>query len=139
MDTPRPTGEPSCSDAPQNEDFDLAAALARLNDDRALWALLARIARADHSHSVEQARQQWTAGEVSAAQHTLHTLKGVAATLGARAIAERTQALEQGLKNDTLSADEIVAAFDTLQETWIATLDELERLAERWAAAQGTA
>ncbi len=138
------------------EGFDLAAALARLDGNRPLFARLARGFEKDRTGIVEAATTALRAGDRSAAAREMHTLRGLAATLGALALARQAAATEQAFRADDRRAEErclaelhdelavaaavLLAAADALDppaavpaapvdtERMLARLDELDTL-----------
>jgi len=112
--------------------FDLAAALQRLAGDRAFYAVLARNLRADQGDSIEQARRQLAAGDHTGAVRTLHTLKGVAGTLGAQSLAQLTAAVEASVKAGAPVSDSAVL-LDRLAGTLAEAIEVLEGVANTFA------
>jgi len=83
-------GEP----LPELPDFDLPAALRRMGGERALLERLLRDFAAEHADFPARLAACLDAGELHEAARRLHTLKGVAANLGARRVAEAARQLE---------------------------------------------
>jgi signal transduction histidine kinase/DNA-binding response OmpR family regulator/HPt (histidine-containing phosphotransfer) domain-containing protein len=123
---------PGVQDMPNG--FDLAVALQRLNGDRAFYAVLARNLRGDQGDSVEQARRQLAAGDHTGAARTLHTLKGVAATLGAQALAQQAAEVEASVKGGVQAVDSAVR-FDQLAGALVEAIAVLEGVANSFAPA----
>jgi HPt (histidine-containing phosphotransfer) domain-containing protein len=123
---------PGVQDMPNG--FDLAVALQRLNGDRAFYAVLARNLRGDQGDSVEQARRQLAAGDHTGAARTLHTLKGVAATLGAQALAQQAAEVEASVKGGAQASDS-AALFDRLAGALVEAIAVLEGVANSFAPA----
>lgn len=67
--------------------IDLSAALARLDDNRSLYATLARQFAANPLEFLQRTAGCLNQGDRAGAARELHTLKGLAATLGARDLA----------------------------------------------------
>ncbi|TCT19407.1 response regulator [Thiobaca trueperi] len=95
--------------------LELVQALARLDHDRALFAGLAQRFADDQGEVVRRVRQSLQANDRETAIRALHTLKGVAGTLGATALAQAAARLEIRLYADTTPAEE---------ETLLANLQE---------------
>jgi signal transduction histidine kinase/DNA-binding response OmpR family regulator/HPt (histidine-containing phosphotransfer) domain-containing protein len=130
VDSPGVPMVPGVPDMPSG--FDLAAALQRLEGNQAFYAVLARSLRGDQGNSVEQARRQLAAGDRTGAARTLHTLKGVAATLGAQALAQQTAEVEASVKGGAQAADS-TALFDPLAKALAETIALLEAVANTFA------
>ena len=88
------------------DDFSLQNALARLNNNRSLFARLAMAFTNDQSRIMASFSQNLEQGEYARAGRDLHTLKGVAASLGATALArcaaETESALAEPLDKDRI-------------------------------------
>lgn len=76
------------------EGFDLSGALARLNHNQTLYASLARRFKADQGQVLKRTRHFLLQGNRTCAGRELHTLKGVAATLGAKTLAKLAGQME---------------------------------------------
>jgi PAS domain S-box-containing protein len=87
-------------------DFDLASALARLDGNRALFASLARRFDSDQDAIVTRTRQALQQGDRTGAARELHTLKGLAATLGATTLANLAADSEARIKAGTDRAED---------------------------------
>ncbi|MDD3518490.1 MAG: response regulator, partial [Chromatiales bacterium] len=96
------------------EGFELDAALGRLGGDRALFASLARRFGEDQSDIVARARQALRQGDRTGATRELHTLKGLAATVGARALSAVAAETEAAVKAGA-DAIELDRHFETLE------------------------
>ncbi|MBF0454105.1 MAG: response regulator [Magnetococcales bacterium] len=57
----------------------------------------------DYQHSVETIRSSLSAGELQTAQRVAHTLKGVAGSLGAKAVQSAALAVESALKKENVT------------------------------------
>lgn len=124
--------------ADRAENFDLAAALQRLGNNRALYQRLVQdFAREQHG-SVAQARQWLANGDRAAAQRGLHTLKGLAATLGASALARQSAEAEALLKQGA-PAQALEQPLDTLQGLLESTITTLQQAGRTMGAADGPA
>lgn len=120
-------------------DLALAEALERLSNDRQLYAQLARSLRSDQGAAVSTAQALLVQGRTKEALVMLHTLKGVAATLGAQAVARLAAELESYIRA-AHPADTTAPLFTALAAALEQALSELERVAALWSAplASGT-
>ncbi|MEI6412755.1 MAG: ATP-binding protein, partial [Pseudomonadota bacterium] len=109
--------------------FALAEALARLADDRQLYASLARDFRADQDEAIETARRQLRAGDSPGAVRTLHSLKGLAATFGATRLSALAAEAEARMKSG-VTPDGGDALLDSLVEPMNEAIAVLTRLAD---------
>lgn len=100
---------PAAQLPPQPEGFDFAAALARLSGNYALFASLARRFGKDCTALVEAAQIALQHGDRAAVAREMHTLKGLAATLGATALARQAAELEATFKAPRSTSNEAVA------------------------------
>ena len=90
--------------------LDVASALARLNGKHALlWRLLDEF-RQRYQHAARELAEICAQGELRAAAARAHAIKGAAATLGATALADAAQQLEQAL-DQALPAQPALAAL----------------------------
>jgi HPt (histidine-containing phosphotransfer) domain-containing protein len=101
--------------------FDLEMALRRLDGNRDLLARLLLGFAEEQSAVLTQLDALVQAGDEAQAVILLHTLKGVAANLGAEALAEAARQLEEELKSGNASTSRLAFA-DTLS----ATLDTIK-------------
>ena len=84
---------------PENSAIDIASALQRVNgNSQLLHSLLLRFSE-DHGGAPAQLKLLLSEGKVGQALHLVHAIKGVAATLGAKKLAESAAVLEQELKS----------------------------------------
>lgn len=83
---------------PQPEGFDIAAALARIDGDRSLFASFVRRFDTDRASILSTAAAALHQGDRVAAARAVHTLKGLAATLGAKALAQQAAEVETAFK-----------------------------------------
>ena len=106
--------------------------LVRLGDNRDLYARMARGFRAEHGEAAAQVRNWLQQGDQKAALAGLHALKGVAATLGAQALAECVA--EAGLQLQQPDPDATQdALLDQLTQRLQEACDGLETLADQMA------
>ena len=107
--------------------FDMAAALQRLGGNPDLHArLVGRFVR-EHEAMLARASQALDRGDREAAARELHTLKGLAATLGADGLADLAAHVERTLKG----TDEIDLARQRLDELRRALPDVVRALSAR--------
>ena len=86
--------------------LDLTAGIGAAAGQPALYVRLLRMFARQHALDVGEARAALGQGNRAAAKHVAHTLKGVAATLGARALSIRAAELERAVDLDEPSATE---------------------------------
>ncbi len=112
----------------------LEQALARLAGHRTLYAQMARLFAQEQGESVRRLREALAQGDRTEAARAAHTLKGVAATLGAEALSTIAAKLERALKRRT-EPDELERMSDQLGEQLALAIVALERAAEDLAPA----
>ena len=78
--------------------FDLAAALVRIDNNRALFASLVRRFASDQQGIMARTKQALQQGDRASATLELHTLKGIAATLGATSLSKLASEMETQVK-----------------------------------------
>ncbi|HEX6734101.1 MAG TPA: response regulator [Azonexus sp.] len=138
---PRPPAERGAAtgDLPElPAGFDLAAALARLDGNRSLFASLVRRFAVDQQNLVAGADQALDRGDRVAAARELHTLKGLAGTLGATALATQAADTESRLRSgsdDAADARLLAALRAPLSEVTARLLDVAETFTPATAAA----
>jgi CheY-like chemotaxis protein/nitrogen-specific signal transduction histidine kinase len=96
---------------PELPGFDLETALARVQGKRSLLARLLRSFAEQHQELLERCRKSLQAGDFTAAAREIHTIKGMAANLGAQELVACAQRLELELK---AGSDESFSAFAEL-------------------------
>ena len=82
----------------RSPDLEFDAAVKRLGGNRELFALLAQRFEADVTTMLDQVGMQLSASEPAKAIMTMHTLKGIAGTLGTVALAQLAAEIETQLK-----------------------------------------
>lgn len=105
---------------------DLGFGLSRVLGQRAVYfGMLARLVERCRN-SRDSLPQLLAQGAHKEAASEVHGLRGVAATLGAQAIAEAAQSFEYGLKNAAhdIDCEPLLAALNSLIEAWDALPDE---------------
>ena len=91
--------------------FDIDAALRRVNGRRPLLRKLLLDFAARYADAVPQLRAQIAAGDREGAHRLAHTLKGVAATLGAGEVATAAGTVERLLGEDTAGVEPALVAL----------------------------
>jgi HPt (histidine-containing phosphotransfer) domain-containing protein len=114
---PEPVAEPAPPAA-----LDLSAALERMGGNATILASALNAFAAELRQSPAHVAQHLAQGVASDGARALHTLKGLAATLGAGDLAQRLAQLESRLREDAPASE---------QAAWV---DELQRLADAGAA-----
>lgn len=123
---------PAAQLPPQPEGFDFAAALARLSGNCALFASLARRFGKDCAALVEAAQIALQHGDRAAVAREMHTLKGLAATLGATALAHQAAELEATFKaprstsNEAATLAQLASGIAASDATFRAVADALD-------------
>ncbi|MDO9353631.1 MAG: Hpt domain-containing protein, partial [Solirubrobacteraceae bacterium] len=79
---------------PTLEDFDAAGALRRLHGHREQFVRLLRAFATQQRDATAQIEAALVEADIAQARHTLHTLKGIAATLGLNSVAKAARVLE---------------------------------------------
>ena len=102
--------------------FDCDAALKRLGNNRSLYARMLRAYEKDQETVMERLRQNLSANE-------LHTIKGVAATLGATALSRAAAEGETALKSDS-APDRINELFQEVERLFAEVCRVFRDLAE---------
>jgi len=85
--------------------LDVEGGLKRLRGKLSSYRRLLNMFALNHADDVTILRQHLAAGETTDAQRVAHTLKGVAATLGCKALNQRALELEQSLRQDATPAE----------------------------------
>jgi len=116
----------------------LEQALARLSGHRTLYAQMARMFAQEQGDSVRHLREALRQGDRLEAARTAHTLKGVAATLGAEALSAISSQLERALKRQS-DEHEVQAISDRLVEALDQAILALRGAAEQLAPAENSA
>ena len=107
-------------------------ALARLAGNRSLYAQMARMFAAEQGESALQLVKALQQGDRDEASRAAHTLKGVAATLGAEALSALAAQLERALRK-RVEPDELLRMSDRLGEALAEAVVALERAADELA------
>ena len=112
----------------------LEQALARIAGHRALYAQMARLFAQEQGESVRLLREALAQGDRVEAARAAHTLKGVAATLGAEALSAIAAQFERALKRNS-EPDELMRLSELLVDALAQAIAALERAAEQLAPA----
>lgn len=86
--------------------LDVATGLRLVGQREALYLRLLQRFVSDHADSLLRVAAAQAAGDATTAERIAHTLKGVAAQIGAQALSERAQALEQALREGAPAAEQ---------------------------------
>ncbi len=125
----------STSDYPLG-DLDVEGALARLGGNTTMFAAVMRTFLRDLERIPSQLRTYLQADQMGDGMRVLHTLKGLASTVGARHLAGVATQLEARCKEDTTAL--VQANFDdwmpSLQAAIDASVQALQPVLERYAA-----
>ena len=135
------SGEIESSQVIEIPKFDFATALKRLGNNRQLYARMLRAFKKEVKVFLENLESNLKLGCHEAAAKELHTIKGVAATLGATALASATAAVETALRNnDLVNLEELFQEIKRLfVETCQLFADVAEELDPESAAADADA
>ena len=127
--TPAPTAAPreARTSLPHVPGLDAAEGLRRVLGNRELYLDLLREFIATEAHTPRRIEDALDAGDIRRARMLAHTLKGLAATLGAEPIRARAAALENGLY-DGLQRTQITPLVEALAEPLHAMVAALEPL-----------
>jgi HPt (histidine-containing phosphotransfer) domain-containing protein len=106
--------------------LDTACGLRALRGKAVAYMALLRQFVANHRDDPQLLRDALAAGQAEAVRQRLHTLKGVAGSLGATALHAAALALEQALRgHETASIPELVASLQTEMQALDAVLAQL--------------
>lgn len=94
--------------------LDVTTGLISVRGKLSSYTRLLRKFAEDHRDDMVKLREQYQSGDLDTARRTAHTLKGLAATLGALSIQARAATLEAALR-DGESGSEILAQVDSLE------------------------
>ena len=132
-----PAAPPEASAAPQLSGFDLNGALRRTAGNMALYRqLLASLARTQ-ADAAERVEDSLGAGDRGTARQIVHTVKGVAANLGATGLAEAASRLENTLQSGR-PADADLALFRHSLDDTVAQIHALPPLGRQGAASSAS-
>ncbi len=130
--TPIPTRQPAAADANnvaslQIPGLDVHIGLSRVNGKGAFYLSLLRKFAASQASAAEDIRLAMAAEDWTRAERTAHTLKGLAATLGATEVHELAERVERLIKARSADA-ELAAILAELDGVLRALTDTLARL-----------
>jgi PAS domain S-box-containing protein len=115
--TPLPATSPASTATSSNTGhavLDRDAAIKRFGGDAGLYQEIAQTFAHDKADAVEQIRQNLKAADTVGAQRAAHTLKGLAATIGANQLHEAAKSLDLALKKNDAT------------QSWPALLDAVD-------------
>ncbi|MCF8209700.1 MAG: CHASE domain-containing protein [Rhodoferax sp.] len=115
-------------------DLDEVAALQRMGGDAAMFGSVLRTFAQDLAKVPDQLSSDLAAGATTAATRALHTLKGLAATVGARHLAQVAAQQERRLK-EGLASDAHAALVQIIRSAIASTVQALAPVMERYATA----
>ena len=130
MEISKPVAPKALPEVP--EGFVLAKALARLSGNQSLYASLAHGVRADQGHAVDEVRRLLQQDARADAMRVLHTIKGVAATLGAEALSHLAAEIEDQIE-DGIAVDAVEIRLVSLAQALEEALTVVERVADEWS------
>jgi len=107
--------------------IDLDAGLRAVAGREALYLRMAARFLARYAEGMAEVRAMLERGEIEAAEHWAHGLKGLAGTLGAEALSPAAAELERALK-DRAPAPAVATQLDALDTPLSTVLDSLRRL-----------
>jgi two-component system, sensor histidine kinase and response regulator len=105
----------SSSEIPVLPGLDTSLGLRRAAGKAALYLRLLRQFGEDHRRFNEEMTQLCSVGRIADAERMAHTLKGVAASLGAQQVSDAAGALEQTLRKEAPAATELAATVAQLE------------------------
>ncbi len=109
--------------------LDSAAALARLGGNQPLYFRLLGMFRANQAGTALEIRQAFKKGDTERAHRLAHTLKGVAASIGATTLSEAARKLENNLnERSTAKFFELIEKVDVLLLDVINAIDAVSRI-----------
>jgi PAS domain S-box-containing protein len=103
--------------------------LKRVRGKLSSYARLLEMFARDHAEDVAMLRTHLAGGKMADAQRLSHTLKGVAATLGAMALSENAQNLEQAIR-EAASAEDIEARVAAVEASLTPLLADIQQIAD---------
>ncbi|WP_051321515.1 ATP-binding protein [Chrysiogenes arsenatis] len=112
------------------EGFQIPEALARLGNDIALWVSIARKFRAHATEILQNSKRALQRGEWEIATRGVHTLKGVAASLGAISLSDAARETETILRRERGDLVDALVGLQQVAALLPETADTLERVAQ---------
>ena len=107
--------------------LDEVAALDRLGGSSALFAIILKSFVSDLAAYPSTVQAHLRRHDAVAAARALHTLKGLAATVGASYLAQQAIALERDVKSGTADTDAMVASLQALVDCALPVLHDAVR------------
>lgn len=105
--------------------LDLAAALERVEGDRALLEELLRLFVDECQGTLQQIRDSWSSRDVHALGRLAHTLKGSSANVGANGVSEAAFALERMARSGSMeNAVQLIAGLEREIEPLLPELEQ---------------
>lgn len=113
---------------PEVEGLDTVAGLGRLGGNRKLYRdLIHRFAK-DQANAAAEIAEALNAGDLEVAERTAHTAKGVAGNIGATAIQDVAQALENAIaQQQTEQIEILLPSFRNVMESMVSALQLFEK------------
>jgi two-component system sensor histidine kinase/response regulator len=124
---PAAASPPAASPAAARADIDTPAALARLGQNRALYARLASRFRDSQGAIVDRLHSAIVSDDLANATLLAHTLRGLAGNLGGNRLAALAGDLEAALKQGSASRSELSAQLPELAASLAQLLAHLEQ------------
>lgn len=108
--------------------LDTEAALARLGGNQALYHRLLNMFCEENAQTAQKIRQAWLTGQSDEARRLAHTIKGLAGTIGATALANAAKALETSItQNQTALVEEYIEQTETCLIELIGTITSTKK------------
>ena len=105
--------------SPSDGDFpgiDSSVGLANVLNDEALFKEILVLFYQDHSHDGDKLKDAFITADLKAAKHVAHTLKGVACSVGAMKLFERTKELDYAINVSEFEQFEVLFEQGVLPE-----------------------
>jgi PAS domain S-box-containing protein len=115
-------------------DLDVDGALSRVGGDHGIYASVLQAFVVEMELVPQQLQAQWASGPPELAMRTLYTLKGLAATVGARHLSAVAAQLEQALKQGAQPSEhpsmlaQLLAAMSALSDTLLPVLQRYQEV-----------
>jgi PAS domain S-box-containing protein len=117
--------------------LDIQAGLAIVSGKEKLYRKLLGKFERDYSHSAEIIRKAWENGELKEAERQAHTVKGVAASIGAKSLSDSAEEIESAIRNNNgLNKDELLIQFDQDLKQLLESLKELNLIKTEMAVTE---
>jgi len=103
--------------------LDTEAALARLGGNQTLYHRLLNMFCEENAQTAQKIRQAWLTGQSDEARRLAHTIKGLAGTIGATALANAAKALETSIaQNQTALVEQYIEQTEACLTELIGTI-----------------